>query len=389
MDDNLLHDHVAASLSDLDLEMVRAVPPGGNWTDIPETIPSKRLDQIRRSAEKRGGVVRTTYYGRLDPGAASYTISTYFNRPGNGCNIHPHQDRTLTIREAARLQSFPDRVAFAGSQAARRRQVGNAVPVLLARAIGTLFEPTEVVDLFAGAGGLSHGLSLAGHRVSVAADSDEQSLQVHAQLDPNARHVVGNIDSPATRQRIREGATRPGLVVGGPPCQGWSYAGWHDHSDSRNKLVWSFIELLQELEPNAFVMENVQGLLWMADGAALHAIEQAMVEAGYNVTHFVLNAADFGVPQKRKRVFIVGTDEGTPPSVPAPLFTESRTDLFLPHYITVQEAIGDLPPVDAGCGEDPREWHPPETNVTYRRWCRGEITFDQMHELVTDGIGRL
>ena len=79
--------HYTPKLSDLDLQMVRAIPPGGNWKNIPVSIPSKRLEQIRESYA-RGGGSRSTYYGRLRPDAPSYTISTYFNRPGNGCYIH-------------------------------------------------------------------------------------------------------------------------------------------------------------------------------------------------------------------------------------------------------------------------------------------------------------
>lgn len=388
MAEKKLYDHIAASLSDLDLRMIKHVPPGGNWTDIPESVPSQRLEQIRQSARDRGGVVRTTYYGRLEPDKPSYTISTYFNRPGNGCNVHPSQERTLTIREAARLQSFPDRVKLVGSQAARRRQVGNAVPPLLARAVGNLFPSGTVVDLFAGAGAMSYGLSLAGHKVTVASDSESETLEVHRRFHDDVEYVVGDIDEAAVRNEIAEKVDDPALVVGGPPCQGWSYAGWHDRSDPRNELVWSFIDMLDRLGPDGFVMENVQGLIWMADGEAIEAIKDAMRKVGYSVNHFVLNAADYGVPQRRKRVFIVGKATGKAPERPQPLFTDSTNDMFLPYHITVEEAIGDLPPVEEGGGKEVMVWDPPADGVAYREWCRGQIGFEEMYRRTKSGPGR-
>ena len=117
--------HQMPSLSELDKLMISYVEPGGNWTSIPETVPSKRLNQIREMARTRG-MVRTTYYSRLRYNQPAYTISTYFNRPGNGANIHPWEDRTLSSREAARLQSFPDCFVFEGSDAAVRTQIGSA-----------------------------------------------------------------------------------------------------------------------------------------------------------------------------------------------------------------------------------------------------------------------
>lgn len=109
----MIYDHAAGALSDLDREIVAAVPAGGNWRDLPETFASKRVEQIRRSAA-RGEGSRSTYYGRLRWDRPAYTISTYFNRPGNGCFIHPDAPRLLTVREAARLQSFPDAYRFFG-----------------------------------------------------------------------------------------------------------------------------------------------------------------------------------------------------------------------------------------------------------------------------------
>ena len=131
-----LYNHQTSSLSDIDLRMVKAIPTGGNWKNIPLDIPSKRVEGIRAT----GG--RTTYYGRLRWDYPAYTIATYFNRPGNGCNIHPNdsnspnpQHRLLSFREAARIQSFPDDFRFHGSKTSMYKQIGNAVPPLFSKLI--------------------------------------------------------------------------------------------------------------------------------------------------------------------------------------------------------------------------------------------------------------
>ena len=127
----ILHNHIAPGLSKLEWEQVQHIPAGGNWQNIPDTIPSQRLEQIRRS----GG--RTTYYGRLEFDKPSYTITTYFNRLGNGCNLHPSQNRIISTREGARLQSFKDSFTFYGSKTSQYKQIGNAVPIGLGEAVGT------------------------------------------------------------------------------------------------------------------------------------------------------------------------------------------------------------------------------------------------------------
>src|SRR5699024_2663820 len=112
---------------DLDKYIVKHVKPGGNYMDVPPEVPSKRI----RRLQKEGG--RTTFYGRMDPNKASYTINTYYNRPNGGCFIHYSKDRLITTREALRLQSFPDSYKLiSSSQHGKRTIVGNAVPPILA-----------------------------------------------------------------------------------------------------------------------------------------------------------------------------------------------------------------------------------------------------------------
>ena len=167
--------------------MVVHIPPGGNWSNIPESVPSKRLEQIRRNG---GG--RTTYYGRLRWEKPSYTISTYFNRIGNGCHIHPEQDRLISIREAARLQSFPDNYRFTGSKGAIHKQIGNAVPPLLGFAIskhlGKYSKGKAFIDLFSGAGGLSEGFRMNGKKPIAAIESEKAYFDTYLEnLNPRSK----------------------------------------------------------------------------------------------------------------------------------------------------------------------------------------------------------
>ena len=127
--DNRVTEHEFPTMSDLDKYIVQFVRPGGNYMDIPADVPSRRIQRLQRD----GG--HTTCYGRMAPDEPSYTINTYFNRPNVGCNIHYSQNRLITVREALRLQSFPDSYELvSSSKQGRHKIVGNAVPPMLARA---------------------------------------------------------------------------------------------------------------------------------------------------------------------------------------------------------------------------------------------------------------
>lgn len=120
-------EHFMPQMSELDKYIVEHVKPGGNYMDIPPDVKSSRIRRLQRE----GG--HTTCYGRMKPDEPSYTINTYFNRPNVGCNIHYREDRLITVREALRLQSFPDSyVVVSSSKQGRNLIVGNAVPPMLA-----------------------------------------------------------------------------------------------------------------------------------------------------------------------------------------------------------------------------------------------------------------
>lgn len=122
--------HSMPTMSLLDREFVKFIPPGGNYTSIPDEISTKRIMSFKKS----GG--RTTTYGRLHPDKPAYTINTFFNRPNVGANYHHLDERLITVREALRIQSFPDHFTpFYSNQRSLHMQVGNAVPPMMARAV--------------------------------------------------------------------------------------------------------------------------------------------------------------------------------------------------------------------------------------------------------------
>lgn len=377
-----IFNHITPKFSDLEWKMVKCIPPGGNWKDIPEDIPSRRLEQIRRS----GG--RTTYYGRLRNDRPAYTISTYFNRIGNGCHIHPEQDRLISIREGARLQSFPDSFVFYGIKSSQYKQVGNAVPPLLARKIAELLKPLILnktyIDLFSGAGGMSEGFKMEGFKLMGSIELEkhyyETFIKNHSDEQNSDFLINGDITVDENKQKIIRASEKEkiGIVVGGPPCQGFSLAGWRNPEDHRNMLFQEFVDIVSEVKPEFFVLENVPGILTMSEGKFVKDIISEFRRIGYYVNEpILLKAEEFGVPQKRRRVFIIGSLNKTIIREPKPLFSDSIP--YLPNPITVQEAIGGLPSLKSndGCFEADYVYKP---SSTYEKLMAGEISFKEFYE---------
>ena len=373
----MIPNHVSPKLSELDLMFARAVPPGGNWKDIPESVPSQRLKQIRESYA-RGEGSRSTYYGRLLSSEPAYTISTYFGRPGNGCHLHfeATQDRTLSFREAARLQSFPDSFVFTGPNTAIAKQIGNAVPPLLAYWLAKAFgKPGILVDLFAGAGGLSLGFHWAGWRSVVASDIDAHAMATFAK-NIHQNVLVGDIRTPEIRSGIIKLATAdankkfPRVLVGGPPCQGFSTAGnRRSREDDRNHLFKDYCALVEAVAPDAFLFENVTGLLNMEGGAVFAEVVAALKKVAKEVRVWRVSADEYGVPQRRKRVIIVGFRTLKPFQLATgPL----SSGLFGGGPVSVAEALNDLPALTAGQDGSAFEYRR-TAQTPYQRLMRGEI----------------
>jgi DNA (cytosine-5)-methyltransferase 1 len=385
-----VYDHTAGRLSDLDREVVRSVPPGGNWRNLPDDFQSRRITQIRESAA-RGEGSRSTYYGRLEPSRPAYTISTYFNRPGNGCFIHPSAPRLITVREAARLQGFPDSFRFTGKGRSRFIQVGNAVPPLLAYQLAAVMPEGTFVDLFSGAGGMSTGFEWAGHEMLVAADNDRNGLETLRQNGvPDDRLLMSDLSDPEGVHRIVrriESLTADlDLLIGGPPCQGFSTAGKNLADDPRNQLVHAFLEVAERLRPRRILMENVPALMFRSRRPVLDSIRAKLETLGYRTDLAILHAEAYGLPQLRRRLFLSGVQEGVF-SWPAPVRQVSDPAQIAlqpgvsprdaPPVRTVHEAIGDLP---LGATDDPDEAvsYACDAKTLYQRWLRGEANIDSV-----------
>jgi len=301
--------HTTFKLSELDLEMIAPVPQGGSWKDIPaETVQkSKRLSRITNT----GG--RTTLYGRIDYSKPSYTITTYFNRPGNGTYVHPIHQRVLSVREAARLQSFPDDYIFYGNKSDMLKQVGNAVPVLLAYNLGKAIREktgcTTSIDLFSGAGGMTYGFKLAGINAVIANDIVENACITLKSNCPEIPVLCGDItDETVKQQIINQGKMcQADIICGGPPCQGFSLAGFRRDDDPRNQLFRHFVDIVSGVSPKVIVFENVEGLLSYQNGETYRNIIELFSELGYLAEGRTLMANHYGVPQRRKRVIILCT----------------------------------------------------------------------------------
>jgi DNA (cytosine-5)-methyltransferase 1 len=376
-----IYNHISPGLSEMEKDMLKYIPPGGNWKNLPYHYNSKRLDQIRAS----GG--RTTYYGRLLSNRPSYTITTYFHRLPNGCNIHPTQDRIISIREAARLQSFPDEYEFRSSVASQYKQIGNAVPPLLgrfiARQLKNQVENKVIFDLFSGAGGMSIGFEQEGFHLGGANEIIPSYFETfifnNNDFQFNDGLILGDITQRDIKNRIISSGSKNdiGFVIGGPPCQGFSLAGWRDPSDDRNNLFKDFLEIVNELKPEVFIMENVPGILTMKNGAVIKEIIRSFTKIGYKVLQpILLKAEEYGVPQRRRRVIIIGSKKRKLKFDKSPIFSYDYNGL--PDPINVNEAIGSLPRLGIKDGDSPIsiDYIP---HSVYEKYLAGMIEFDEFY----------
>ncbi|WP_227272568.1 DNA cytosine methyltransferase [Roseobacter weihaiensis] len=369
--------HLALRHSEKVVRRYKFIPEGG-MLPPPEELP----EDIRR---KNFG----NTYKRLDRSKPSLTIV-----PGNNAlPIHPVLHRSLTPREAARLQSFPDGHVFSGD---RRRQcilAGNAVPPLLSFALaksiksrihplkgssarvqeqsgklvpvakvnvadvttnikGQARQKRSFVDLFCGAGGFSVGFERAGLVPIASSDNNDRVMQAHKKNFPDTPFVHGDISDPLIQEEVASIAGGETFaVVGGPPCQGFSVFGRRrlakvDEStaaaDPRNRLVLAFVDTVARIQPRWVVMENVAGFATMNDGLFVKAVVDGLREVGYGqIEHRVIDAADYGVPQHRKRFVLVANRTGHVIPWPKRKFFQTPKDWQKP-FAKVGEFITDL-----------------------------------------------
>lgn len=261
------------------------------------------------------------------------------------------------------------------------------------------------IDLFAAPGGMSLGFEVAGFRSLAGVDIDAKAMLTYRRNFPHAVAIVGDITQLSSENLLRRVGVRVfevDVIIGGPPCQGFSTVGrvkiaslvregiWNLSNphprfidDPRNVLYKEFVRIVKDIKPKVFVMENVPGMMSYRDGEIVRQIIEDFSHIGYRTEAKVLNAVWYGVPQMRKRIFFIGTrlkdvDISWPmPEHAEPDETTVTLDTFiwgsrLKKPVTVWETIGDLPdpvPGKPGLADFPLDYDKPPFS-DYQRWAR-------------------
>lgn len=204
-----------------------------------------------------------------------------------------------------------------------------------------------MIDLFSGVGGLSLGFELAGFKAVLANEYDASIAESYVKNRPHVKMIVNDITQLPIQETFSEYCGKIDLIVGGPPCQGFSQKGQRKSiNDERNFLFRYYYEVVALVKPKYFVMENVPNLLTTEDGYFKKEIESLFESIGYQIVADVLNASDFGVPQNRKRAVIIGRLGDYPLSMPKPKTKK----------VTIWEAISDLAYLESGEGSEIQEY---------------------------------
>ena len=346
-----LPNHQTREYTGIVLERMKHLPPGGKMGDLPEHLQHESF--IRKGAKKTGGPNMRLL--RLEEDKPSLTVTAYiFNK-----FVHPIDDRYITPREAAVLQDFPIDYEFKGTLGQVQKQIGNAVPVGLARElakeVAKYFErlnrggTLKIASYFTGAGGLDLGFEQASDdlvqfetRFSTDIEKWAEATVQHNRPEWNFHRAdITELDSNLVKDMM--GGT-PDIIIGGPPCQPFSVAGKQKATnDPLGVLYRDYIKQVDKLKPEIVVMENVYGLAQVKSANMIEEIYKSFKDIGYDVTHRELMAADYGVPQKRRRLFFVAAKNLHYFQYPQPTHCATDNLLNLPLYRGAGEAIMKLP----------------------------------------------
>ena len=198
----------------------------------------------------------------------------------------------------------------------------------------------KTVALFAGCGGLDLGFKNAGFNIIWANDNNKKVQETYRYNHKETELVIKNLVDIKSEE-----IPECDVIIGGPPCQSWSLAGaMKGKEDSRGQLFYEYVRVIKDKRPMAFVAENVKGIVSKAHIESFNEIVEMFKESGYTVTYKLVNAKDYGVPQDRERVFIVGIRNDLKVSYEFPESTHGKGN-----YVTLETAIGDL-------RDNPGEW---------------------------------
>ena len=258
------------------------------------------------------------------------------------------------------------------------------------------------VDLFCGGGGLTEGFKQAGYTVTFALDSDPDSCETYVRNHKDTDVECASITDLTPRDIARRAGRHVDVVIGGPSCQGFSTARkdrWQDKGSARNRLWRQMLAVVAELEPRAFLMENVPGMMMWKDGNFGARILREFRRLGYAVQEpHILLAADYGVPQRRRRLFIVGVKGDEPFEWPSPThlggwrrdslarWEAKRQELGLLRHLNVWESLSDLPLLEGGPGS-PKMAYAGPASTPIQRLLRGSVGVLRDHEAAVLGDG--
>lgn len=214
----------------------------------------------------------------------------------------------------------------------------------------------KVIDLFAGVGGLSYGFAHdPDFKILAANEILEPMAQAYSKNHPGVKMYNKDIKDFSISDLTNDLGVKKGdidIVVGGPPCQAYSTVGKRLIDDPRGKLFQEYYRILNELRPRLFVFENVKGLLSMQGGELIQTIIELFESAGYHVQLKLLNSADYGAPQVRERVILIGTLDDRKFIYPKATHYDPElgkpADPSMRPYVTLGEALGDLPSIQSG-----------------------------------------
>lgn len=229
-------------------------------------------------------------------------------------------------------------------------------------------KPT-VIDLFCGCGGLSYGFIEAGYDVLLGIDHWKDAIVTFENTHKNAKGIVADLFKETPKEISKKTEIKNvDVIIGGPPCQGFSIAGKRIIDDERNQLYKSFVSFVKHYQPKVFLMENVPNIVSMGKGVVKDSIIEDFEKLGYTVVYKVLLASEFGVPQNRRRAFFVGTKNNKEFIFPKP--TKENP-------VSAKEAISDLPEKSLADGTK----YKTEPKSDYQKLIRGKSDGIYNHEI--------